>query len=186
LLKLHLQNQLIQQELDQTKAEPLIFNQTETVKLVNNLGFKLTPAQKQCAWQILQDMEKNQPMNRLLEGDVGSGKTVVAGLAILSAILNNKQAVVLAPTEILANQHFISFQNILKTINCNLALLTSQKRLVVNTQNSLSSVLNKNQLLKSIFELITNYQNQSLYFGTATGNPDSFLIGTGRTPDLIW
>lgn len=87
-------------------------------KFVNALPFKLTNAQRKAGWEIIQDLGKGFPMNRLLEGDVGSGKTVVAGIAALVTAKNGFQAVFLAPTEILAVQHWKTlikfFQGIFK------------------------------------------------------------------------
>ncbi|AVM42685.1 ATP-dependent DNA helicase RecG [Fastidiosipila sanguinis] len=76
---------------------------------VENLSFDLTNAQKQALNEIIKDMSKPTAMNRLLQGDVGSGKTIVAFLAMLWADLNQKQSVLMAPTSILAKQHYASF-----------------------------------------------------------------------------
>lgn len=150
LLELHLQNYLISRDWQTSVAWPIKFNQEKTVEIVKNLGFTLTDAQKKAAWQILQDMEKTKPMNRLVEGDVGSGKTAVAALAVANCILNKVQAAVLAPTEILANQHFQSFIKLLEPVECNLAILTRSKQLVKNTADPGPAKLNKAKLLKSI------------------------------------
>ncbi|MFH1656981.1 MAG: ATP-dependent DNA helicase RecG [bacterium] len=96
-------------------------------KLVNSLSFKLTDPQKKSAWQILKDMEKPQPMNRLLEGDVGSGKTVVAVMAALNAVKAGYQVAFMAPTEILAKQHFQSIAKLLEKFNLNTGLLTGKE-----------------------------------------------------------
>lgn len=82
-------------------------------KFVKKLPFKLTLAQRRAAWEIVQDLARPYPMNRLLEGDVGSGKTVVATVAALSAAKARFQTVILAPTEILALQHFKTLKKLL-------------------------------------------------------------------------
>lgn len=95
-------------------AAPAIPTALEKVKgFVDGLPFPLTGAQRKAAWQILQDMERGEPMNRLLEGDVGSGKTVVAAIAALNASAGGFQTAVLAPTEILASQHYETFKKLL-------------------------------------------------------------------------
>lgn len=82
----------------------------QLTKFVDKLPFTLTPAQKRVIGEIYKDLARDVPMNRLLQGDVGSGKTVVAALAMLAAKSNGFQAALMAPTEILANQHFATFQ----------------------------------------------------------------------------
>lgn len=88
------------------------------------LPFKPTAAQKRVLLEIAQDMAAPRPMNRLLQGDVGSGKTIVAAEAAVIAIENGYQVTVLAPTEILAQQHFFYFRDILQKIGYAVALLT--------------------------------------------------------------
>ena len=89
------------------------------------LGFELTNSQKKTINEIFSDMAAPAPMARLLEGDVGSGKTVVAISALLLAVENGYQGVFMAPTEILAEQHFITFREYLKGMGVRFAVLTS-------------------------------------------------------------
>ncbi|MBI2050625.1 MAG: ATP-dependent DNA helicase RecG [Parcubacteria group bacterium] len=93
-------------ELAQARAPKIPFNEKATKELVASLPFELTRDQRKAAWKILQDMEKGAPMNRLLQGEVGSGKTVVAAIAALNAASSGFQTSLMAPTEILALQHF--------------------------------------------------------------------------------
>ena len=90
----------------------------------DHLALELTEAQKRVIKEIRLDMGTGRQMNRLLQGDVGSGKTIVALLLMLIAIDNNYQACLVAPTEILAQQHYQSLSDQLKKINLNVALLT--------------------------------------------------------------
>ena len=92
------------------------------------LPFALTNAQKKVLREIRNDVKRDKQMNRLLQGDVGSGKTLVAILSMLMAIDNGYQACLMAPTEILANQHFITISDYLSPHNINIALLTGSTR----------------------------------------------------------
>jgi ATP-dependent DNA helicase RecG len=100
------------------------FEQSVVSNFVKKLPFKLTSAQRIAAWQIIQDMEQKTPMNRLLQGDVGSGKTVVAGLVACQVASFGYQTAVMAPTEILANQHAETLQKLLEPLGTNVGLLT--------------------------------------------------------------
>jgi len=91
------------------------------------LPFKLTVGQKQALKEIVDDLQRAQPMNRLLQGDVGAGKTIVALLAALVAMENGLQAAVMAPTEILAEQHFMNISRLLQASRFRVALLTGSK-----------------------------------------------------------
>ena len=88
-----------------------------------SLPFELTEAQKKVISDIERDISSGKPMNRLLEGDVGSGKTVVAAHALTLAVQNGFQAVIMAPTEVLARQHFISLSELLMPLGVNIVLL---------------------------------------------------------------
>ncbi|MDP3710296.1 MAG: ATP-dependent DNA helicase RecG [bacterium] len=104
-------------------------------KFVASLPFKLTDAQRRSIWEIVNDLSKPNPMNRLLEGDVGSGKTVVAGAAVLLTVKSGYRAAFMAPTEILACQHFETLQKVLKPFGIKIGLITgSQKKHSSDTQ----------------------------------------------------
>lgn len=114
--------------LEQAPAPVIPFDQALTKSYVDGLPFRLTNAQRRSAWEILKDMEKNHPMNRLLEGDVGSGKTVVVSLAVVNAAQRGFQSVMMAPTEILAQQHFDTFTKLFAKQNVAVALLTRTQK----------------------------------------------------------
>jgi len=109
------------------KAPTIPINQAVVDRFISSLPFQLTKDQKKSSITILKDMEKSYPMNRLLQGDVGSGKTVVAILASINAVKNKKQVVLMSPTEILTKQHFKTFFNLLKDFNINIGLLTGKE-----------------------------------------------------------
>ncbi len=111
-----------------TEAAPVIkFDADLAHKYVDALDFKLTDHQRASAWQILQDMELDRPMNRLLEGDVGSGKTVVALMAAVMAIQAGYQAALMVPTEVLARQHARKIAPILEKLGLKSATILGRQ-----------------------------------------------------------
>ncbi len=112
--------------LAREKASAFPMNLDLIKRMVDSLPFKLTDSQRKAAWQILKDLEKPRPMNRLLEGDVGSGKTVVAAMAIINVIKAGHQAVLMAPTEILAKQHFKTVWDLINKFRIDVGLLTGK------------------------------------------------------------
>jgi ATP-dependent DNA helicase RecG len=94
----------------------------------NHLPFELTNAQKRVLKEVRNDMGKPAQMNRLLQGDVGSGKTIVAFMSMLLALDNGFQACLMAPTEILANQHFFGLSELAKQLNINIKILTGSTK----------------------------------------------------------
>jgi ATP-dependent DNA helicase RecG len=120
LFELILASKLNKQENERLKAQEIPFNAEKIRDFVGSLPFKLTNAQRLAAWEIFQDMEKNTPMNRLLQGDVGSGKTMVAAMTAKEAVFAGAQVALLAPTAILATQHYENLRKYFK----NIALLT--------------------------------------------------------------
>lgn len=113
--------------LARQKAAPIRYGVEEIKKDLKKLPFELTPSQKKSLWDIVQDIGKNQPMNRLLQGDVGSGKTIIAALAAIAAAKTGKQAAFMAPTEILARQHYQTLARFFPEFENGIALLTSQE-----------------------------------------------------------
>jgi len=105
-------------------------------QLIDSLEFQLTEAQSRCIEEINQDISTPQPMLRLLQGDVGSGKTIVAVFALIQAVSNNFQTAVMAPTEILARQHLQSFSNYLNHLGIKVAFLSGSQ----NTEERTSQV----------------------------------------------
>ena len=93
--------------------------------LLNLLSFKLTSAQERALAEIKEDLERPHPMNRLIQGDVGSGKTVVALLTCLDVVESGYQAAIMAPTEVLAEQHFLNLRRWVEPLGVKVALLTS-------------------------------------------------------------
>ena len=124
LFELILASKLNRSENEKLQATPVSFNQAKIKEFVVKLPFKLTNAQRRAAWEIFQDMENPTPMNRLLQGDVGSGKTMVAAMASYETVLAEKQVAFLAPTAILATQHYEGLKQILEPFGVKIALLT--------------------------------------------------------------
>lgn len=116
---------------------------TKLDKLIKSLPFELTGAQNRAVEQICQDLEKEIPMNRLLEGDVGSGKTVVAAITIYLAYLNGFQSALMAPTEILANQHFVTISKLLSPLGVKVRLFTSNSKSGKNNEGRIKNNDNK-------------------------------------------
>ncbi len=124
LFELILASKLNRRENKKLKADEIPFDEEKIQKFVAKLPFRLTNAQRLATWEIFQDMEKPTPMNRLLQGDVGSGKTVVAAMGAYETVLGGRQVALLAPTAILATQHYDSLVKILAPFGVKIALLT--------------------------------------------------------------
>ncbi len=124
LFELLLAAQLNKKANAQLTGWQIPFDADVVKRFVAQLPFKLTDAQRRAAWEIIQDFEKETPMNRLLQGDVGSGKTVVAGLAARQAASSGFQTAIMAPTEILASQHAETLAKLLEPLGVSVGLLT--------------------------------------------------------------
>ena len=122
-----------------SRSPKITFQQNLIKNFVDQLPFKLTDAQRRSAWEVLQDIQQTQPMNRLLEGDVGSGKTIVAAMAALQVIQTGWQVAFMAPTEILAQQHFQEITKVLKSYHFPVGLLTGSGA-KINLKNKTTNV----------------------------------------------
>jgi len=119
----------IKKNWDEKDSLNIKFDEKLIKSFVKKLPFKLTNAQRKASFEILKDLEKPQPMNRLLNGDVGSGKTIVAAIASLEVASAGHQVALMAPTEVLARQHFESFCEIFKDYDFNITLLTNSYKI---------------------------------------------------------
>ena len=160
--------------------------------VINSLPFKLTGAQLRVLEEIDKDMESNKPMNRLLQGDVGSGKTVVALTAAYKAVKAGYQAVIMAPTAILATQHLESFNEILSVFNIRCELLTSgitkkkKEEMLARLANGeidiligTHAVLEENVEFKKLGLVVTDEQHR---FGV---RQRSVIVEKGNNPDVL-
>ena len=160
--------------------------------IINILPFQLTKAQLRVLEEIDRDMESNRPMNRLLQGDVGSGKTVVAMIAAYKAVKSGYQATIMAPTAILASQHLESFQSILSKfdIRCELLIssITKKKKaeILEKLQNGeidiligTHAILEENVVFKNLGLVITDEQHR---FGV---KQRSTIAAKAQNPDII-
>ena len=160
--------------------------------VINNLPFKLTKAQLRVLEEIDNDMESDKPMNRLLQGDVGSGKTVIALTAAYKAVKSGYQATIMAPTAILATQHLESFNEILKDtgIRCELLIsgITKKKKedilqrladgeidILIGTH----AILEENVVFKNLGLVVTDEQHR---FGV---RQRSIIAQKGENPDVL-
>lgn len=115
---------VIKNEIQTETAIRIPFQEETAKQYVETLGFTLTDAQRRAAWRVLQDIDSRRTMNRLLEGDVGSGKTVVAGMAAAMAARSGVQTALMVPTEVLAQQHFQTLRPLLAKLDIRVELLT--------------------------------------------------------------
>ena len=160
--------------------------------VINMLPFKLTKAQLRVLEEIDKDMESNKPMNRLLQGDVGSGKTVVAMISAYKAVKSGYQATIMAPTAILASQHLESFQGILEELGIRTELLISsvtkkkKAEILEKLQNGeidiligTHAILEENVVFKNLGLVVTDEQHR---FGVKQRGT---IASKGQNPDVI-
>ncbi|SFV59018.1 ATP-dependent DNA helicase RecG [hydrothermal vent metagenome] len=139
-------------------------NQYSTT-LLKNLNFELTNAQLRVIGEIANDLSKTKPMLRLLQGDVGSGKTIVAVFSTLQVVAKNYQVVIMAPTQILAEQHFINFSQQLEPLNINISYLSGTQKIVEKKQNMSDIQSGKSQIIigtHALFQKDVEFNNLGL------------------------
>ena len=152
---------LKQQLLRKTDYPGQVFNKARLITefYENHLPFDLTGAQKRVIKEIFGDLKSGKQMNRLIQGDVGSGKTIVAFISMLSAIDGNAQACLMAPTEILAFQHFNNLQKYSEKLNLKIAILTGSSTKKARTEihegllnGSINIIVGTHALLENIVQ----------------------------------
>ena len=171
----------------QKVARAFRIDEAKTHRFIDHLPFVLTHSQQKVWQEILTDLAKTKPMNRLLQGDVGAGKTVLAALAMLVAYQNGQKSVLLAPTTILANQHFATIKTLLEPFGVKVSLTTGHS--AKSVKDSLSSTpadilvgthaLLFSTLPASIGLLVIDEQHR---FGV---KQRSALLAMGRSPHLL-
>ncbi len=132
------------QRVKEQKETPLRVDKTVQNHIASVMPFKLTRAQRKVTAQIFNDMKSRTPMNRLLQGDVGSGKTIVAVIAMIAAMENDLQAALMAPTEILAEQHARNIKRLLARTPYRIELLTGSLR--VKEKRGLQAALKQGEI----------------------------------------
>ena len=148
LFLLQLRSQLARRQAQSLDALAVAFAEEDTKAMVASLPFALTEDQRRSAWEIIRSLASTKPMLRLLEGDVGTGKTVVALLAMLNVAKSGLQSALMAPTEILATQHYETLTRLARSTNLRIALLTRTQYKLNTTADKLS----KAKLIKIIAE----------------------------------
>jgi ATP-dependent DNA helicase RecG len=113
----------------QKKSPKIKWNKTKVKLFIGSLPFNLTEDQEKAVHEILKDMEEEKPMNRLLNGDVGSGKTVVASIAAYNALLEKHSTIIMVPTTILAKQHYKTLKKLFREYNVKIQLRISKKKI---------------------------------------------------------
>lgn len=136
------------------QAIPFDINQEKVLEFTKSLPFILTEGQKQAVREIFADIAKPQGMNRLLEGDVGSGKTVVAALTAYISWLNGYKTLFMAPTQILATQHFNTLKNTLEPLGLQVGLVTGDKKSKLKTHPRSDAVCSKPDIIVGTHALL--------------------------------
>ena len=126
LLAHHLALRLVRRRIDRRHAAPLDRGDALARRFVDSLPFELTAAQRRVVREVRADLARSRPMHRLVQGDVGAGKTVVAAIAAVAAVASERQVALMAPTELLAEQHFASFRGWLEPLGVEVVWLSGR------------------------------------------------------------
>lgn len=162
LFLLHLKSLVSKQAWQQQKTISLSVDNKQLDSLIKALPFTLTNSQNKVLKSILKDLQAKKPMNRLLQGEVGSGKTIIAALAISIATQNKLQAIFMAPTQILAKQHYQYLKNIFKSKKTKIALITSHTKstskadILIGTQ----ALLHRSAIIKKAGLIVIDEQHR--------------------------
>ncbi len=196
LIAMHIES-LMQRQSWQTQSQSYPIKATEKLnKFINSLPFALTHAQSQAIQTITQDLAQIHSANRLIQGDVGSGKTVVAAAAAFLAAKSGYQTAIMAPTEILAHQHYEVFQKLLTPHNIKIALQTGRIKhvkpgqddpfdVLIGTHALLSDIVNFDKLALVIIDEQHRFGVEQRTKLITKGQTDSFkphLISMTATP----
>lgn len=183
----------LSQKLKKEKGLPKIYDENKLNEFINSLSFTLTIDQQKSLSEILDDLKSNRKLNRLLLGDVGSGKTIVATIAMYACILSGFQAALMAPTEILAYQHYLSINKLLTPFNVHVGYIsgsmtkTQKKKVYDQIENKeidivigTHAILNEDITFANLGLVITDEQHR---FGV---NQRSVLSGKGNNADVLY
>lgn len=157
-----IEKQILQRSKEKSKKNKIMSKDINA--FIKSLPYTLTDDQNKTIESILEDTSKTKPMNRLLNGDVGSGKTIVAAIAILNNIKNGYSAILIAPTTVLAKQHFNTFKNIFEDINIDIELCISNEKTIERADNKLiigtHAILYDQQLPKDLNLVVIDEQHR--------------------------
>jgi ATP-dependent DNA helicase RecG len=184
LLTMQLISLQLRASLQQEQAKPITLKPDQLKQFTSRLPFQLTLSQLRVAQEIIEDLGKPQPMNRLLEGDVGAGKTVVAAIALFAVAQAGLQAVLMAPTEVLAVQHYRKIIELLEPLGVEVGIMTAHHKvhtaadILIGTQ----ALLTDQTLFSKLALAIIDEQHR---FGVAQRQLLKQKSGLDTTPHLL-
>lgn len=187
LLMLQTRVHILREQWQQKKvSNPMTIPVLDVEHFIASLPFELTGDQNTSIREILDNLKSKIPMNRLLVGDVGSGKTVVAAIAMYVACKNGLQSILMAPTQILAEQHYQTISHLLEPLGISIDLVTSEKRQVTNKSSHIiigtHALLSEGVTFKKTGLVIIDEQHR---FGVEQRAKLSQIHNKGKTPHLL-